>query len=91
LELHLHHRLQVLPPGGHGPAAEAEDLGEEVKEVLLPEALAFQKPPVVPGPLLGVGEDGVGLIDLLEALLYGLVPGVAVRVVLPGPACGRPA
>ena len=39
---------------------------------------------VVPLPLLRVGEDLVGLVDLLEALGGGLVTRVLVGVVLPG-------
>src|SRR5664280_729846 len=39
---------------------------------------------VVLRPLRGVGEDLVGLVDLLEAALGVAVPGVPVRVVLPG-------
>src|SRR5690606_10479837 len=39
---------------------------------------------VVHAPLLGVGEDGVRLVDLLEALLGPGVVGVTVGVVLGG-------
>jgi len=39
---------------------------------------------VVLGPFLGIGENLVGLGDLLELLLGLLVPGVLVRVVLDG-------
>ena len=44
---------------------------------------------VVPGLLLAVAEDLVGLVDLLEPGLGVLVPGVQVRVVLLGqlPVC----
>ena len=37
---------------------------------------------VVLGALVGIGQDGVGLVDLLEALLGLLVAGVPVGVVL---------
>jgi hypothetical protein len=39
---------------------------------------------VVPGALLGIVEDLVGLGDLLELLLGRLVAGVPIRVVLEG-------
>ena len=39
---------------------------------------------VVPGLLLGVGEDVVGVLDFLELRLGRLVAGVGVGVVLPG-------
>ena len=51
-------------------AAEAARLGAVVAEL------------VVLRPLLGVGQHLVGLVDLLELLLGGLVAGVHVRVVL---------
>src|SRR5699024_4916822 len=41
---------------------------------------------VVPGPFVAVAEDLIGLVDLLEAALRLLVPGVQVRVVLLGQA-----
>ena len=41
---------------------------------------------VVPGPFVTVAEDLIGLVDLLEAALRLLVPGVQVRVVLLGQA-----
>src|SRR5581483_11979027 len=44
---------------------------------------------VVPAALLGIGEDLVGLVDLLEAPL-GLRSSVDVRVVLPGQLPVRP-
>ena len=34
--------------------------------------------------LIGVGQDGIGLVDLLELLLRALVAGVSVRMVLHG-------
>ena len=39
---------------------------------------------VVFPPLLGIAEDLVGLVDLLEARLSALVAGVDVGMVLPG-------
>ncbi|SCJ72664.1 Uncharacterised protein [uncultured Blautia sp.] len=39
---------------------------------------------VVPGLLVRVGEDLIGLVDLLELLLRRLVPRIQVRVILPG-------
>ena len=44
---------------------------------------------VVLGPLILIGKDLIGLVDLLEAGLGGFVPGVEVRVVLLGqlPVC----
>ena len=40
--------------------------------------------PVVGPPLLGVLQDVVGLLDLLELLLGGLVARIDVRMELPG-------
>ena len=82
--------------GPAGPAAEApEEAIEDVGEVEAPlegaaapgaaaEVGVYPRVAelVVPGPLLLVGEDLVGLVDLLELLLGLLVPGVQVRVVL---------
>ena len=39
---------------------------------------------VVPGLLVGIGQDLVGLVDLLEFLLGVFVAGVQVRMILPG-------
>src|SRR5262249_37382526 len=45
--------------------------------------------PVVLGSLVGVGEDRIGLVDGLEALLGVAVPRVAIRVVLHGELAER--
>src|SRR5882724_11113959 len=39
---------------------------------------------VIGGPLLVVLQDVIGLADVLERLLGGFVPGIAVRVILHG-------
>ena len=39
---------------------------------------------VITGLLIGVGENLIGLVDLLELLLRFLIVGVQIRVVLPG-------
>ena len=39
---------------------------------------------VVLGPLVIVGQDLIGLVDLLEALLAALVSGVQVRMIFLG-------
>ena len=39
---------------------------------------------VIPGLLIGVRQDLIGLVDLLEVLLGILVAGIQVRMVLPG-------
>jgi len=39
---------------------------------------------VVLGPLVGIGQDRVRLVDVLESLLGRLVAGLLVRVVLAG-------
>jgi len=65
---------------GH-PAA--EDGGEDVEDVHAHgHAVVDAAVAVVAAALLRVGEDRVGLVDLLEALLRLLVAGVAVGVVL---------
>jgi hypothetical protein len=83
-------------PGGTAGAAGAEHVEEVAQvpeaEVAEIEALALEgielRPEglvpalVVLATLLGVGEDGEGLGDLLEPLLGCLVAGVHVRVVL---------
>src|SRR5581483_7286669 len=80
-------------PAATGPAGEEvlEDVLEERAEARVGEAAerAAGAVPVVLGALVGVGEDGVGLVGLLEALLGLLVPRVAVRVVLHGQAAVR--
>jgi hypothetical protein len=92
-------RLEVAPAlGTRGPAAPApvsEDVGDDVPEAA--EVSAAKRARVKPAgaaedaaarverlALLGVGQDRVRLLDLLEALLGVLVPGVAVRVIFPG-------
>src|SRR6266540_2333184 len=66
--------------------AAAEEALEEILEDAAEAGLAHAAharhgaEPVVMGALLGVGEDRVGLADLLEALLGGLVAGIAVGV-----------
>ena len=37
---------------------------------------------VISGPLVGVFEDLVGLVDLLEAMLGAIVPGITIRMTL---------
>src|SRR5215211_7029966 len=75
---------QVLDPdpaAAGEPAAAAREAAEPATE-----RARGQQPAglVVLGPLLGVGQHGIGPPDLLEALLGGLVALVGVRVVLLG-------
>src|SRR5262249_17884766 len=69
------------------PAAEVAEVAEvEVGEARAAgpagDAAVRRAPGVVLLALLGVGEDVVGALDLLEVLLRSLVAGVLVRVVL---------
>src|SRR5215207_7140203 len=76
---------QVLDPDPVA-ATEAAPAAREAAEVATPERPRGEQPPglVVLGPLLGVGQQGIGPPDLLEAILGGLVTLVGVRVVLLG-------
>src|SRR5579859_7761260 len=65
-------------PGTEGATPLAGAGGAAVLLVCLPVGAQL----VVALALLGVGEDGVGLVGVLEALLGGLVVGVAVRMQL---------
>ncbi len=78
------------------PAEDVAEVATEIAEVELLEAHAAEVRPraareaaraglaerVVRLPLLGVREDVVGALHLLEALLGAVVAGVPVRVVL---------
>src|SRR5712692_2081079 len=89
-------RARLARPAGPAAEAAAEEIAEEAREVA--QVAEIEGDPARPGPelpvrravrvvglaLLGVGEDVVGGLDLLEALLGGLVVGVGVRVVLAG-------
>src|SRR5690606_12618722 len=92
LERHLDLDLEVLarlaaaaPRAAHAHTGHpaAEDGGEDVEDVHAHgHAVVDAAVAVVAAALLRVGEDRVGLVDLLEALLRLLVAGVAVGVVL---------
>ena len=83
-------------PGPAGPAgrpcraepgerpARAERIGAARAAAGALELVPVRAQEVVLLALLRVGQDGVGLVDVLEPLLGGLVAGVAVRVMLPG-------
>ena len=85
--------LEVVTARG-ARAAPAAAAGEEVLEDVLEQgaeprlaepgtgAWRGRAEAVEVGALVGVGEDGVGLAELLEAALGVLVPRVAVRMVL---------
>ena len=77
----------------------AEKAAEDVAQVTKVEAAAISAAPgsravvrihpgeaelVVPGFFLGIGQDLIGLVDLLELLLGLFIAGVHVRVVFPG-------
>ena len=77
----------------------AEKAAEDVAQVAKVEAAAVSAAPgsravvrihpgeaelVVPGFFLGIGQDLIGLVDLLELLLGFFITGVHVRVVFPG-------
>src|SRR5258706_15871957 len=70
-------------------AAAAEEAFEEVLEdgpeadVLAATPGAHRPEAVVLRALVRIGQHGIGLVDFLEALLGGLVPGVLVGVVHP--------
>ena len=90
----------ALAAAAEAPEAAAEEGTENVPHVEAAKAAAGSSCPevgihageaelVVLGPLVLVGEDLIGLVDLLEAGLGLLIPGVQVRVVLLGqlPVC----
>src|SRR5690606_10027090 len=85
LRLEVLARLAALPrPPATEVGAEVgpEHRGEDVEDVAAQrDAVVDAAVAVVAGALLGVGEHGVRLVDLLEPLLGGLVAGVAVGVV----------
>jgi hypothetical protein len=72
------------PEGPSRTAAEAPETAPLGRPGVESGAGAGVAEPVVGAALLGVPEHLVGLLDLLEALLGGLVPGIDVRVELPG-------
>src|SRR5262249_16790552 len=99
LERHLHPVDDVAAGRAAGPAAseagETEEVLEEVGELAEDRRVESGKArpaardagvpePVVAGPLLGVGEDGVGLGGFLELLGRLGIAGIAVRVVRQG-------
>ena len=84
--------------GAPGAAEAAEETAEDVPQVAEVEAAVESGTAagaevgvhtgvtvlVVAGPLVGIGEDLIGLVDLFELLFRRLVAGVQVRVVFPG-------
>src|SRR5262249_51417045 len=99
LERHLHPVDDVAAGRAAGPAAseagETEEVLEEVGELAEDRRVESGKArpaardagvpePVVAGPLLGVGEDGVRLGGFLELLGRLGIAGIAVRVVRQG-------
>ena len=86
----------VGPRGAAAEAEAAEQVAEDVAEVSeSAEAIEAATEAgvgiegrmavlVILGPLVLIGEDLIGLVDLLEALLGGLVAGMEVRMVLLG-------
>ncbi len=84
------------PPAAEAAAEKAAEDVPQVAEVEAPVESAAEAPGaevgvnarmavlVVPGLLVRVGEDLIGLVDLLELLLRRLVPRIQVRVILPG-------
>ena len=77
--------------GAGAPAGVAEEVGDDVpeaaevpaaKRVRVETAAEHAAARVIGFALLGVGQDRVRLLDLLEALLGLLVVGVGIRVVL---------
>ena len=82
-------RSPGAPPRAAEQVAEAEEVAQDVAEIGedrgIEPAGAARHPlvaeAVVARPLVGIREDGVGLRRLLEALLGGVVPGVAVGMV----------
>src|SRR3954464_10334464 len=90
-------RPPAAPPG-LGPPAPPEEVGEDVADPAAEAAAPAEALPEVAGvearaedpaarvvgaALLGVGQDRVGLLDVLEALLRSGIARVLVRVVLP--------
>jgi hypothetical protein len=76
-----------LPPGSSGAAEEGfKDIAqaaEALKAWLVPALRTDMPEAIIAAPLLRVGEDLVGLVDLLEPLLRPALP-VAVGVVFEG-------
>ena len=88
--------LRARPPGALASSEERAEVAENVRQVaevdvLEPAAFRaeaarrpFRAEAVVRLPLLGIREDVVGSLDVLEPLLRGRVARVAVRVELAG-------
>src|SRR6185369_13350610 len=97
-ERYLEPVLEILtPPRTPAPAVPSaseealEEIFEDGAEARLARSAGtrHRAEAVVLGPLVGIGENGVGLADLLEALLGVAVPRVPVGMVLAGEGAVR--